>query len=84
MTITRTTAGKDHTVPEVLNRQAHGLYTAATAVTDYQVFDNRGHSLVFDHGWEHVADDTARWTGDHKTGLDTDAGAVSTVSHPSA
>lgn len=72
MMISPTTAREEQIVPEVLN------------CTDYQVFDDRGHSLVFDHGCEKVAYDMLRWIRDRETGLDTAAGAVSTVSRPSA
>jgi pimeloyl-ACP methyl ester carboxylesterase len=53
--------GEDHTVPEVVARAAHRLYAASSAVTDYQVFPDRGHSLVFDHGWREIADFTLAW-----------------------
>ena len=54
-------AGKDHTVPEVVSRQAFDLYADSPAVTDYQVFPDRGHALVFDSRWLEVADSTLRW-----------------------
>jgi pimeloyl-ACP methyl ester carboxylesterase len=53
--------GKDHTVPEVVARAAYKLYSGSGAVTDYQVFPDRGHSLVLDHGWREVADVTLSW-----------------------
>jgi pimeloyl-ACP methyl ester carboxylesterase len=57
--------GKDHTVPEVVTRQAYKLYAHSTAVTDYHVFPDRGHSLVFDSGWREVADYTVGWLAQH-------------------
>jgi non-heme chloroperoxidase len=53
--------GKDHTVPEVVARQAYELYAESPAVTDYHAFPDRGHSLVFDSGWREVADYTVSW-----------------------
>lgn len=53
--------GKDHTVPEVVARQAYELYAQSGAVTDYHAFADRGHSLVFDSGWREVADYTVGW-----------------------
>ncbi|PJJ61370.1 alpha/beta hydrolase [Compostimonas suwonensis] len=48
--------GQDHTVPEVTSRAAFALYAKAPTVNEYRVFDDRGHSLVIDHGWREVAD----------------------------
>ena len=52
--------GQDHTVPEVVSRQAFELYDTSAATT-YKVFPDRGHSLVFDSGWRSVADYTLEW-----------------------
>jgi non-heme chloroperoxidase len=56
---------RDHQVPEVVTRQAYQLYAASHAVTDYHVFADRGHSLVFDSGWRDVADYTLSWLARH-------------------
>ena len=53
--------GMDHTVPEVVARSAYKLYAGSGATTDYQLFPDRGHSLVFDHGWREIADVTLAW-----------------------
>jgi non-heme chloroperoxidase len=53
--------GKDHTVPEVVAKAAYKLYAGSSAITDYQSFPDRGHSLVFDHGWREIADHTLAW-----------------------
>ncbi|WP_436536163.1 alpha/beta hydrolase [Actinoplanes sp. HUAS TT8] len=58
-----TGAGADHTVPEVVSRQAYGLYSQSPSVTDYHVFPDRGHSLVFDSGWREVAQHVLTWVG---------------------
>jgi non-heme chloroperoxidase len=53
--------GQDHTVPEVVARSAYKLYADSAATTDFYAFPDRGHSLVFDHGWREVADITLAW-----------------------
>jgi hypothetical protein len=60
-----TGGGKDHQVPEVVTRLAYQLYAHSGAVTDYHVFPDRGHSLVFDSGWREVADYTLSWLARH-------------------
>ncbi|MEV4624507.1 hypothetical protein AB0J74_38090 [Asanoa sp. NPDC049573] len=37
------------------------LYAGSTATTDYRSFADRGHSLVFDHGWREIVDFTVDW-----------------------
>ena len=53
--------GQDHTVPETVAKAAYKLYAGSAAVTDYQSFPDRGHSLVIDHGWQEIADATLAW-----------------------
>jgi non-heme chloroperoxidase len=53
--------GKDHTVPEVVAKAAYKLYAKSGAVTDFQAFPDRGHSLVLDHGWKEIADFSLSW-----------------------
>ncbi|WP_194910539.1 alpha/beta hydrolase [Catenulispora rubra] len=53
--------GKDHTVPETVVKAAYKLYSGSAAVTDYQSFPDRGHSLAFDNGWREIADHTLAW-----------------------
>jgi non-heme chloroperoxidase len=53
--------GRDHTVPEVVAKAAYKLYAQSSATTDYKSFPDRGHSLVFDHGWPEIADYTLTW-----------------------
>jgi non-heme chloroperoxidase len=60
-----TGGGKDHQVPEVVTRQVYQLYASSRAVTDYHVFPDRGHSLVFDSGWRDVAEYTLGWLARH-------------------
>jgi non-heme chloroperoxidase len=60
--------GKDHTVPEVVTRQEFGLYRS-TASTEYKVFPDRGHSLVFDSRWKQIADHTLAWTSANRVAV---------------
>jgi non-heme chloroperoxidase len=53
--------GQDHTVPEVVAKAAYKLYAGSSAVTDYQSFPDRGHSLVIDRGWRDIAEFTLAW-----------------------
>ena len=53
--------GNDHTVPEVVAKAAYKLYAKSGAVTDFQAFPDRGHSLVLDHGWKEIADFSLSW-----------------------
>jgi non-heme chloroperoxidase len=53
--------GQDHTVPEKVAKAAYRLYAGSAAVTDYQSFPDRGHSLAFDHGWREIADCSLSW-----------------------
>ena len=51
-----TAGGHDHTVPAAVSRATHKLYAKSSAVTELREFEDRGHSLTIDHGWEGVAD----------------------------
>jgi non-heme chloroperoxidase len=47
--------GADRTVPEATVHAAYKLQRKNPAVTEYKVFDGRGHSQQLDHGWHDVA-----------------------------
>ncbi|WP_338930563.1 alpha/beta fold hydrolase [Streptomyces netropsis] len=51
----------DHTVPDVLTRSTFKQYRHSGATTEYKRFDDRGHSLIVDSGWPHVADTALTW-----------------------
>jgi non-heme chloroperoxidase len=53
--------GKDHTVPESVVQAAYDLYAGSLNTTDLVRFPDRGHSLVFDAGWQEVADRSLAW-----------------------
>jgi non-heme chloroperoxidase len=54
-------AGRDHTVPAVVVREAYRMYAGSGARTDITSYGDRGHSAPFDHGWRELADDTLAW-----------------------
>jgi pimeloyl-ACP methyl ester carboxylesterase len=53
--------GKDHTVPAAITRSTRKLYRKSAAVTDYQEFPDRGHTLALDDGWREIADSVLGW-----------------------
>jgi non-heme chloroperoxidase len=55
-----TAGGKDHTVPAVISKHTLKLYRSG-AVTDFQEFPDRGHSLCIDSGWREVAQHCLDW-----------------------
>ncbi|WP_416960855.1 alpha/beta hydrolase [Streptomyces sp. Agncl-13] len=52
---------QDHTVPDAVTRGAHRLYRRSPAVADCIQMAGRGHSLVFDHGWQDIARQVEGW-----------------------
>jgi pimeloyl-ACP methyl ester carboxylesterase len=53
--------GQDHTVPATITMATRRLYHRSPAVTDYQDFLDRGHSLTIDHGWREIATHALDW-----------------------
>ena len=53
--------GRDHTVPEAITESTFHQYHNSGAITDVLEFDDRGHSLVIDGGWEDVATACLEW-----------------------
>ncbi|WP_426593812.1 alpha/beta hydrolase [Cellulomonas sp. McL0617] len=53
--------GQDHTVPEAITKSTLKQYKHSSAVTDLIEFEDRGHSLTIDHGWQEIADASLRW-----------------------
>jgi non-heme chloroperoxidase len=56
-----TAGGKDHTVPPAISRSTLKQYRKSPAVTDYEEFPGRGHSLTVDSGWREVAETVLTW-----------------------
>src|SRR6202042_584185 len=52
---------EDHTVPDITTRSTLKQYRRSTAVTEFQQFEHRGHSLTIDSGWREVADAVLAW-----------------------
>jgi len=57
--------GQDHTVPEAITKSTLKQYRGSSAVTELIEFEDRGHSLTIDHGWQEVAEATLRWLDKH-------------------
>jgi pimeloyl-ACP methyl ester carboxylesterase len=57
--------GKDHAAPAAVAKATVKLYRRSPAVTDYQEFPDRGHSMPIDSGWREIADATLTWLGQH-------------------
>jgi non-heme chloroperoxidase len=51
---------KDHTAPPILGKASQKKYTSSV-ITDYKLFDGRGHSLIVDHGWKDIAQYSLQW-----------------------
>jgi non-heme chloroperoxidase len=57
--------GRDHAAPKSVVKGAYRRYAESSAVTDFHEFPDRGHSLVFDHGWREIAGYTLSWLDEH-------------------
>jgi non-heme chloroperoxidase len=57
---------KDHIAPPVLGEASLKKYNKSV-VTEFKLFENRGHSLVVDNGWKEVAEYSLAWL--NKNGL---------------
>ena len=55
-----TGGGNDHIAPAVLGKASASKYNSSV-ITEFKLFENRGHSLVMDHGWREVADYSLQW-----------------------
>jgi non-heme chloroperoxidase len=51
---------KDHIAPPVLGRASQKKYDSSV-VTDFKLFEGRGHSLIVDHGWKEIAEYCLGW-----------------------
>jgi non-heme chloroperoxidase len=57
---------KDHIAPPILGKASLKKYNSSV-VTDFKLFEGRGHSLIVDHGWKEVAEYSLNWI--HKNGF---------------
>jgi alpha-beta hydrolase superfamily lysophospholipase len=53
--------GKDHTAPASISQSSYKIESKSSGVTDLHVFEDKGHSLTVDHGWQEVADYILDW-----------------------
>jgi pimeloyl-ACP methyl ester carboxylesterase len=53
--------GQDHTVPEAITKSTLKQYRHSSAVTEILEFEDRGHSLTIDSGWDEVATASLEW-----------------------
>jgi non-heme chloroperoxidase len=51
---------RDHIAPPILGKASAKKYKKSV-VTDFKLFENRGHSLASDHGWKEVAEYSLAW-----------------------
>jgi len=51
----------DNTVPPLLVKSTLKAYRKSSAVTEYKEFQNRGHSLTIDSGWQELAEYILNW-----------------------
>jgi pimeloyl-ACP methyl ester carboxylesterase len=51
---------KDHIAPPILGQASQKLYNKSV-VTDFKLFEGRGHSLASDHGWKEIAEYSLQW-----------------------
>lgn len=56
-----TMGGRDHTVPEAISKSTYKKYRKSEASTELMEFEDRGHSLTIDNGWQEVAESVLSW-----------------------
>jgi non-heme chloroperoxidase len=55
---------KDHIAPPILGKASLKKYNPSV-ITEFKLFDGRGHSLVADHGWKEIAGYSLSWLNAH-------------------
>jgi pimeloyl-ACP methyl ester carboxylesterase len=56
-----TSGTEDHVVPLKVTQEVVAMYAKGPSVTDFHVFDGKGHSLTIDSRWNEVADVVLEW-----------------------
>ena len=51
---------KDNIAPPILGKASQKKYNSFVT-TDFKLFNDRGHSIIVDHGWEEVAEYSLKW-----------------------
>ena len=57
---------KDHIAPPILGQASNKKYNSSV-ITEFKLFEGRGHSLIVDHGWKEIAEYALAWL--NKNGL---------------
>ena len=60
--------GRDHVVPETVNRKNFECYERSQSVTDFELYEGRAHLTILEPGWKAVAARCLLWLG-RRTGL---------------
>jgi pimeloyl-ACP methyl ester carboxylesterase len=55
---------KDNIAPPILGKASAKKYNKSV-VTEFKLFENRGHSLASDHGWQEIAEYSLAWLNKH-------------------
>ncbi|MFK7799583.1 MAG: alpha/beta hydrolase [Aureispira sp.] len=55
-----TGGSKDHQAPPILGTASIKKYNASV-ISDFKLFEGRGHSLIIDHGWKEIAEYALTW-----------------------
>ena len=55
-----TGGGDDHIAPPILGQASLKKYNPSV-VSEFKLFEGRGHSLIVDHGWKDVAEYSLAW-----------------------
>ena len=55
-----TGGGRDHIAPPILGKASLKKYNSSV-VTEFKLFEGRGHSLIVDHGWMQIAESSLLW-----------------------
>jgi non-heme chloroperoxidase len=51
---------RDHIAPPILGKASLKKYNSGV-LTEFKLFEGRGHSLIIDHGWKEVAEYILSW-----------------------
>jgi non-heme chloroperoxidase len=57
---------KDNIAPPILGKASQKKYNASV-ISEFKLFEGRGHSLIVDHGWKEIAEYSLAWI--NKNGL---------------
>jgi hypothetical protein len=51
---------KDNIAPPILGKASQKKYNASV-ISEFKLFEGRGHSLIVDHGWREIAEYSLAW-----------------------